>query len=485
MKKKIYATIAFLCLTACSSLEKENSSLLKSKRKKEEVTSQILKEKQILTLEEAIQLAKERNIALQQKELEREMAKLEKKISFANFLPHISTFYNRNFWEEPLQANIVLPSSLGSSLAGVLPPSLSPLLSSIPKQLEGRLVDKTFEVYGIQASFPIFVPATWFLYSARQKGEDLSKMSYQLSEQMLMLKVIQEYYWILSLEAEKQQLQLSLEAAKELEKNTKIALETESILKWQYEKSLAFLKQKEFAWKQNQKDLQLAKMNLLKTLNLDPFHSFEVEVPKKEQGEKRSLEDTVYQALLESDALKMRRKSIEIQEEKIKIAFSKFLPLLGVSGMYANQGISFLQPTHILFASLMGTFSLFHGFQDVNQYKKEKLQKKSLLLKEEEEILQLMLETTNTYWKWESSLEEKEIADINFQAEKGKFHQKKIEKQVGMISQLEYLNALQEYEKSISLQWKAEYQYQVYQEVLDMLVKRGRFADQSNRREQA
>lgn len=484
MKRKSIFLLC-ICLTACSSApkEKEASFLQETLKEKKESSQSILQNQGVLSLGDALSLAKKRNLSLQQKELEQEMAKLDKKIAFGNFLPHISSFYNRNFWEEPLSAKMEVPSSIGNTLAGVLPPPLAPIASLIPKQIEGRLVDKAYSIYGLQATLPIFAPATWFLYAARQKGEDISKLSYDLSEKMLTMKVIQDYYWILSLKAEEKQLQASLEVAKQLEKNMKVALQTQSILEWQYQKAQTYEKQKTLALHENQRDLQLAKMNLLKTLDLYPFSSFEVEAPEVSSTKKLSLEDTVYEALIKSDALKMRRKSIEIQQDKIKISLTKFLPVIGLQGFYAGQGLSFLQPTNLLFAAVMATMSLFNGFQDVHQYQKALLEKKSLLLKEQDEILQLMLETTNSYFKLENSQEEKEIADLNYQAESGKFHQKKIEKQVGMIDDLQYLNALQEYEKAISLHLKAEYQERVYQELLDMLTQQGRFQEKEAKEE--
>lgn len=478
MKRTILLVI-FVCLAACSSVNKEEKrlSLQEEWKEKEEMTKTLLQDQKVLSLEDALSLAKKRNISLQQKELEKEIAKLDKRIAFGNFLPHISSFYSRNFWEEPLSTRVEIPSSVGSSLGAILPPPLSPLVSMIPKQLEGRLVDKTYDIYGIQASLPIFAPATWFLYSARQKGEEISELSYELSEKMLAMKVIQDYYWILSLESEKQQLKASYDAALQLEKNMKLALQTESILEWQYQKAETFLKQKKFSLAQNERDLRLAKMTLLKTLDLYPFVNFEVRAPESPERKKENLEDVVYDAVIQSDALALRKKSIEIQEEKIKISFTKFLPIIGLQGLYTGQGLSLLQPANVLFGAIMASLSLFNGFQDVNAYRKELLQKKSLLLKEQDEILQVMLETTNTYFKLQNSLEEKEIANLNYQAEMGKLHQKKIEKQVGMIDDLTYLNALQEYEKAVSLHLKAEYQEHFYQEALDMLTKKGRFQE--------
>ena len=243
MKRKWNLFFCLLFLTSCSSVNKETSenSLLQELQNKEKETQEILKE-QKLSLEEAIRLAKERNLELKMKELEKEIASIDKRTAFGNFLPKISAFYTRSFWEEPLSAQIDLPSSLGKF------PMIGPLL---PKEIHGRLLDQNYSVYGMQASMPIFAPATWFLYSARKKGEDIHSLVFDLTEKMITVKVIQQYYWILALKSEEKQLQASLQSAEQLLHNTKIALETQSILDWQYQKAEVYYKQKKLALEEN------------------------------------------------------------------------------------------------------------------------------------------------------------------------------------------------------------------------------------------
>ncbi|EHO19449.1 hypothetical protein HMPREF9466_01380 [Fusobacterium necrophorum subsp. funduliforme 1_1_36S] len=53
-----------------------------------------------------------------------------------------------------------------------------------------------------------------------------------------------------------------------------------------------------------------------------------------------------------------------------------------------------------------------------------------------------------------------------------------MERKVGMIDELSYLQAVQSYEEAKSLALKAEYQSAVLQEILDMLVGRGRFVEE-------
>lgn len=468
MKRKWNLFFCLLFLTSCSSVNKEASenSLLQELQNKEKETQEILKE-QKLSLEEAIRLAKERNLELKMKELEKEIASIDKRTAFGNFLPKISAFYTRSFWEEPLSAQIDLPSSLGKF------PMIGPLL---PKEIHGRLLDQNYSVYGMQASMPIFAPATWFLYSARKKGEDIHSLVFDLTEKMITVKVIQQYYWILALKSEEKQLQASLQSAEQLLHNTKIALETQSILDWQYQKAEVYYKQKKLALEENRRDLKIANMNLLLTLNLSPFS--EIYLEDANLSTKKPLlnyEEVVYQSLLHSQALEIQNKMIEVEKEKVKISLSRFLPIVGLQGFYGEHSFSLLTSPHYLFGILGGVFSVFNGFQDISAYQKAKIEQQKAIIKWEQLMLQTIAETTNVYQKLQSSLEEQEIAQGNLKAENGKFYQKEMEKKVGMIDELSYLQALQSYEEARSLNAKAEYQSAVLQEILDMLMEQGRF----------
>ena len=476
MKKKWSLFLCFLFLTSCSSVNKENleNSLLQELQNKEKETQRILTN-QSLSLEEAIHIAKERNLELKMKQFEKEIAKIDKNIAFGSFLPRISAFYTRSYWEEALSGEVNLPTSLSQF------PLIGPIL---PKEIHGRLLDKDYSVYGLQASMPIFAPATWFLYSARKKGEDIYKLLFRLTEKMITIQVIQQYYWILALESEELQLKASLQSAEQLLHNTKIALDTQSILEWQYQKVQVYHKQKKAALEQNQRDLKMAKINLLSSLNLSPFTDLELEKnPSNSSKVLKNYEEVIYQALLHNDVLEIQKNKIELEKEKIKISLSRFFPVIGLQGFYGEHSLSLLASPHYLLGILGGVFSIFNGFQDVAAYQKAKIEKEKALLKREELILQSIAETTNVYQKLQAALEDKEIATANLKAETGKFHQKTLERKIGMIDELAYLNAVQEYEMAKSLSLKAEYQSAVVQEILDMLLAEGRFTKEGEKNE--
>ena len=137
-----------------------------------------------------------------------------------------------------MSATIPAPDVTIGVLGGITLPSL-------PVTLTSRMVDKDFTNYALSAQLPIFVPATWFLYSAREKGENISLYTENLTKKMIKLKVISEYYYTLALASEKNVLEKEYAYAQKLNKNAKLALKTGSILKWQEEETELLVKQKE------------------------------------------------------------------------------------------------------------------------------------------------------------------------------------------------------------------------------------------------
>jgi len=272
---------------------------------------------------------------------------------------------------------------------------------------------------------------------------------------MIKLKVISEYYYILALESEKRVLESEYEYAKNLNKNAKLALEAESILKWQEEQTELLIKQKENAIKNNKRDLQIAKMNLMNDIGLDLNGDFRFVIPEDTVYKLPPLEDVVYDALINSELIKISHNVVAISKDKIKIAMSSFLPQISLNGGLIGTGLTLLNPQNIIFGAVMGFLSLFNGFKDVNEYEKAKLQSEAAYIQREEVII-----------------EDKELADMNYNIAEQKFKQKKLEKEVGNITDADLLNEITELEKAASLKEKADYKYSVSVEALKMLIEK-------------
>ena len=463
---KLLIIISSILLVSCSSLDNEKKQAIRMKSladKENESKKYFQQYNNTLTLDRAIQLSVERNLTLKTKTIEQEIAKLDRKIAFGNFLPKISLGYSYTM--------------LNDKIMGETRDTALPIPLPIPLGLETRLVDKNLSLFSVNAQMPIFVPATWFLYSARQKGENISSLTRDLTEKMIKLQTIGQYHYILALESEKEYLKQELESAKEFNKSAKIALEAEAILPWEYEGTEQIVQMREYALKQNARDLQSAKMSLMNNLDMYPLLDFQLEKPQYNEDVKMpTLEETIYEALKNSELIQIREGAEDISKDVTKIAISNFLPKIVLTGGYFNTSNAALTDPDFFMGTLGGMFSIFNGFQNVNEYKKARKNQEIAFIKREEEIMKVIFETVNAYNSLESSREERDIALKNFAVNTGRFNQKKLEKETDSIDNWEYIQGVAEYEKALSLKEKAEYKYRVSLATLNMLTGKDIFA---------
>lgn len=463
---KLLIIISSILLVSCSSVDSEKKQTLRMKSladRENESKKYFQQYNNTLTLDRAIQLSVERNLTLKTKTIEQEIAKLDKKIAFGNFLPKVSLGYSYTMLNDK-----IMGETKDTALPIPLPMSFG---------LETRLVDKNLSLFSVNAQMPIFVPATWFLYSARQKGEDISSLTRDLTEKMIKLQTIGQYHYILALESEKEYLKQELESAKEFNRSAKIALEAEAILPWEYEGTEQIVQMREFALKQNARDLQSAKMSLMNNLDMYPLLDFQLEKPQYNEDVKiPTLEETIYEALKNSELIQIREGAEDISKDVTKIAISNFLPKIVLTGGYFNTSNAALSDPDFFMGTLGGMFSIFNGFQNVYEYKKARRNQEIAFIKREEEIMKVIFETVNAYNSLESSREERDIALKNFAVSTGRFNQKKLEKETDSIDNWEYIQGVAEFEKALSLKEKAEYKYRVSLATLNMLTGKDIFA---------
>lgn len=445
MKIKTLLFFLSLILVGCSNTQVKEEKLVTVQEEREYLG----KYGNTLSLEETLEIARERNLDLRIKELEREIATLDKKIAFGNFLPSITLGGSYTRMDDDL--NIEMGLNL-SQLSIPLP---------LPSSLETKLIDESFYTTGVAAQIPIFVPSTWYLYSARQKGEDISKLAESFADKMLQLQVMSEYFYILALESERDTLINNLKSSQELEKKVATSLRVEGVLEWELQKVQALVESQKIALSKNERDLKIAKMNLKKTLNLNLQEDIKLDKIETTQVSLPSLEDCVYKALNGNEILQIREKGKEIDEDLKKIAITNFLPKIVLGGGYINNSNQTLADPDFLYGNVTGVISIFNGFKNINEYKKAVRREKIGELNLEKQFMTTVLEVTKAYQNVNTSAEFWNMAKLNFEAESGKLNQRKLERKVEMIGDEEYYKALAEYNEALSLKEKAQYQYEM------------------------
>ena len=447
MRKKFLIIFCLMVLAGCSNT--------KPKEPEERVAALAGKEYlekygKTISIDEAVEIAKERNLDLKVKSLEREISSLDRKIAFGNFLPSINVMggYTK------LDDNIDLDVDTSSLKTGI--PQIDMMF---PSSMNSRFVDKSFYSFGVSAQIPVFVPSTWYLYSARKKGEKISGLVEEFAEKMLELQVMGEYYYILALQSERAALENELKSARELENKVKISLKVEAVLPWEYEKAQAFVKIKEYALNENERDLKNAKMRFMRTLNLNLLEEIELEDEIIFPEEISSMEDCIYSAVSGNEILKIAETGKDITNDMKKIAVTNFLPKIILGGGYINNSNEILSDPDFLYGNVTGVLSIFNGFKNINEYKKAVRREKIGELKLEKEFMTVVVETAKAYRNLEKAQEMREIANLNFKGEKGRLHQKRAERKVDMIGDEEYFRAISSYEAAFAMKKKADFQY--------------------------
>ena len=376
-----------------------------------------------LNLEQALALALERNLDLQAARLKQEIAQIDKQIAIGNLLPQVNILadYTKNYDRLHLG---VPTKSIG-----------------LPVNLALPILDSSFYAYSLNAQIPVFVPSLWFLVSAKDKGADIQTLLTSLSEKLITLSVMSEYFYLLSLASEENALQNEKSAAEELCRQAEISLRTESILPWEFEEAKAYFLSKELALQQNKREQQIANFNILQSLHIP----FDVQVNflplEKEIFVLPDVEDCILQALEHSEKWKISALSLQIQEDIKKSAVSEFLPKIVLGGSMLNFDNNLLLEDNASFLSVFGMLSIFNGFKTVNEYRKALRQEK---IAEIELIKELFA-----------------VAETNLKAQLGKFKQKQSEYKHESIDLKDYYEALKEYHEAISFHEKAYFQYRL------------------------
>lgn len=447
MKLKTLLIFLSLLLVGCSNTQVEKEKLVSAQEEREYLE----KYGATLSLDEVVEIARERNLDLRIKKLESEIATLDKKIAFGNFLPSITLGGSYTRMDDNIDIEMGIPKVSIPSI-GTLP---------LPSSIDARLIDENFHTTGVAAQIPIFVPSTWYLYSARQKGEDISKLAESFADKMLQLQVMSEYFYILSLESERDTLINNLKSSQELEKKVEISLKVEGVLEWELQKVQALVESQKIALDRNARDLRIAKMNLKRTLNLNMQEDMKLEKIESKEIELPTLEECIYTALNGNEILQIREKGQEINEDLKKIAITNFLPKIVLGGGYINNSNHTLADPDFLFGNVSGVISIFNGFKNINEYKKAVKREKIGELTLEKQFMTTVLEVTKAYENVKTTQELWNMAKLNYEAEVGKLRQRGVERKVEMIGDEEYFKALAEYNTALSLKEKIQYQYEL------------------------
>jgi outer membrane protein TolC len=373
-KYNILTSLFLVLFAGCSSF---NDKAIREKqttdyqRNLTEETNNVLSKKESFDLNDCIQIAIENNLRTRAAKIQQQIAKLERKIAFANFLPAVNLDYTSTTWDRQ--------------------PKIKFGATAVP------LHDRSIREITWQFQISVFDPSTWFLYAMRQRGEELAQFVTKYTQQMTILEVTINYYLCLSLQEAQSALQSQLNAANELEKEFGELYREGSITEWQYQQVQVTALARKTELTRTQSSLKQTTGDLLVSMGLSPAAEISLNTQQPLTEPNGSLEDLVYKALIENPQLHIADREVAIEEEKVKVALAAFLPRLTLFANRTNTSDSFQLFPDFWTYGLAGTLAVFNGFANIDEYKAAKERRKEAFIEREQLTLTLMLEVLKAY----------------------------------------------------------------------------------------
>lgn len=387
---KLLAIITFI--SGCSTY---NSREIRQKHAQEyreqlaQKTISIIDVNKPLTLDDCIRIAMENGLSVKDAEIQQRLSLLEKKVSFANFLPAVSLNYNKT-WFDP-QPQIKLGST------------------GFPMQ------DKqTSEItWNIQLS--IFNPATWFMYSMYTHGFEISKLVTEYTRQAIALQITVQYFQCLSLEKMLSVVESQLNAAGALQSELQ-ALRKEGIINdWKAEQAGVLVLTRRTEAQDIKNSLKQARAELMADMGLNPLENVTLESNSTLKEPEGSLEDLITEALLNYPGMAISDREVAIEKEKIRAAVTAFLPNLMGFANRVDTSDSHQLFTNYWLGGLNATITLFDGLANMNYYQASKELYKAARIRREQATLTLMIQVIRAADQVQIS---KDLVELTGQIEK-------------------------------------------------------------------
>jgi outer membrane protein TolC len=402
----------------------------------EEKTASVIEAGAPLRLEDCIRVALQHNLDVTTVEIGARIATLERRTAFANFLPTLDIHLSYAAWDRQPMSQMLGPFAV-------------------------PMHDQTLRDITWQVQMPVFVPATWFLYAMRERGEEIASLVAEYTRQMVVLQVTVQYFHCLSLDEAERTMASGVEAATALHKELAAFCAEGMVSEWQADQAEALLLARSAMLHQTQRARTEAKAELLGMMGLSPLGDVSLVPGTVLQAPSGSLEDLILQALLANPQLHIADREVAIQHEAVKLAIADFLPqLLGFAGR-TNTSNSFTKYRNYWTTGLTGILSVFDGFANIHQYQAAREREQAAYLRREEVCLAVMLEVIRAHLNLQNAREQLDVAKKVFDAAADRLAEVEAQWREGLVNPSTRLEVQAERDKEQMEVMNARFQEQV------------------------
>lgn len=388
-----------------------------------------------LALEGCLRIALKNNLDIRVAEVQRRIARLNRKASFSQFLPRVNFNYNYTRWDP--QPEMVIGET------------------SQPMHDE-RIREMTWDI-----QMSVFNPSTWFMYAMHKRGEEIAEIAADYTRQMIVLQVTTYYYYCLGLQEIEKVLDSRIRAAEKLAEQLQHYQTEGLVFAWQSDQARANLQSQRLQRRRVRQILEQTKGQLLTVMGLSPLYSLQLDVTEPVTAPQGNLEDLIAEALLNHPRLRIADREIAIEKEKVKVALSGFLPSLTGFADRVNTTDAFQRYSSYWMMGLSGVLTVFNGFANIHEYDAAKENAKKSALEREQATLTLMLEVFRAYQNLQLAQEAVALAEDNYNAAQGHYSQVHQQWQEGLVSVSDLMSVLAEKDLAEMMKINSQFQVQV------------------------
>ena len=347
-------------------------------------TASALAQRTRLSLARCIEIALEHNLAIRAAAIEREVAGLERRVSFANFLPRVDLSATQQWRRYHPTATI----------AGTVVP----------------IADRRVRDTAISLQQPVFAPYTWYLYRMYRTGEQLQGLVLERTRQQITLQVTALFYHVLVLEEADRYLAAQVAQARELAREIGRRREFDLARAGEVAETEALLCARQRDRDANQRALRQVRSELLAAMGLDPFASLRLQETAYPCHGEEALADLVLEALLNRPEVQVRDRQYAMAQDRIKMAITAFLPELSAFGAFSHTSDSFVRYQSQWLGGFGAVMTAFNGFANLNAYRAARKRAEKIYVQQEQACLMVMLQVQEAWLNLHTAQQDAAVA---------------------------------------------------------------------------
>ena len=313
-----------------------------------------------LSLRDAIGIAMTNNYEIRKADLDAELARLGRNQAFSAFLPRVSISAGYNNYAK------------------------DPMVSS-----------QEFSTGEINIGMPLFMPSTWFLYSAARHGAAAGELSAHYVRQAITLQTTRDYCDILVQQDLVKALGAQLEAAKENASRIKGLADEGLVNGWESGQAQYLAVARQVQLDQAKRELEVLDATFLSHLGLAPNAEFtldgdtETAAPGFAPG--TPLDEIVLGALETHPLLSIADRDVVAKEDGVRQALCDFLPVVNVFGIRNWTGNDVMARSANWLNGFNAAWTVFEGFANISRYNASKVELEKASLERENTFLGIIV----------------------------------------------------------------------------------------------